>query len=82
MKKTDKTYSIGAVSKMTGIEKYKLRHWCNRHLPHIQKIDIGGTQYREFTKQDIALINKIKEYRAKGYMLKVAIEKAREEMTE
>ena len=80
MNKTDKTYSIGTVSKMTGIEKHKLRNWCVRYLTHIQKIEIGNTQHRRFTEKDIVLIKKIKEYRRKGFMLSVAVENARQDI--
>ena len=80
MNKTDITYSIGAVSKLTGIEKYKLRNWTDRYLKHISKIEIGNTRHRRFTEKDIALIKKIKEYRRKGFMLKVAVENARQDI--
>jgi DNA-binding transcriptional MerR regulator len=82
MSKTDITYSIGAVSKMTGIEKYKLRNWCDRYLTHIQKIKIGNTQHRRFAEKDITLIKKIKEYRRKGFMLEAAVENARQDIIE
>jgi len=82
MNKTDKTYSIGQVANDVGIPKYKLRHWCNRYLTHIQKIEIGNTRHRRFTEQDIELIRQIKEYREQGFMLKVAIENARGELTQ
>ena len=82
MNKTDITYSIGAVAKMTGIEKHKLRNWTDRYLTHIQKIEIGNTQHRRFTEKDIVLIKKIKEYRRKGFMLKVAVENARHDLIE
>ena len=80
MNKTDITYSIGAVSKMTGIEKHKLRNWTDRYLTHIQKIEIGNTQHRRFTQKDIVLIKKIKEYRRKGFMLSAAVENARQDL--
>ena len=80
MNKKDITYSIGVVSKMTGIEKHKLRNWCDRYLTHIQKIEIGKTQHRRFTEEDIVLIKKIKEYRRKGFMLNVAVENARQDI--
>ena len=82
MSETEITYSIGQVANEVGIPKYKLRHWCNRYLPDIQKIEIGNTRHRRFTKKDIELIRRIKEYREKGFTLKAAIEKAREELTE
>ena len=59
MNEKDITYSIGAVSKLTGIEKHKLRNWCDQYLTHISKIEIGNTQHRRFTEEDIVLIKKI-----------------------
>ena len=82
MNKTEITYSIGAVSKIVGIPKYKLRNWCDRYLTHIQKIEIGNTQHRRFAEEDIVLIKKIKEYRRKGFMLNVAVENARQDLIE
>ena len=82
MNKTETTYSIGQVANEVGIPKYKLRHWCNRYLTDIQKIEIGSSRHRRFTKEDIELIHRIKEYRDKGFMLETAVEKAREELTE
>lgn len=34
-----RTYSIKKVANMVGDPKYKLRHWCDRYLPKIRKID-------------------------------------------
>ena len=76
MNKTDKTYSIGAVSKMTGIEKHKLRNWCDRYLTHIQKIEIGNTQHRRFTEEDIQIIKRIDQLMKGGHTLKSAAEKS------
>jgi DNA-binding transcriptional MerR regulator len=70
----DKTYSIGAVSKMVGVLKYKLRQWCDRYLPDIQRIKIGEFQVqRRFTGQDIELIGRIKAYRDRGFTLDAAV---------
>ena len=41
MEEEKRTYSIGAVSKMVGVSKCKLRQWCDRYLPDIQRIKIG-----------------------------------------
>ena len=62
MNKTDITYSIGAVSKMTGIEKHKLRHWSDRYLTHIERIQIGGINQRRFTEKDIKIIKRIDQF--------------------
>ena len=72
-----KTYSIGKVANMVRVPKYKLRHWCDRYLPEIQKIDIADMQHRRFTDRDIELIKKIKAYRDRGFTLEAAIENAR-----
>ena len=77
-----RSYSIGAVANTVGIPKYKLRHWCDRYLPEIQKIDVGESQHRRFTEADITLINKIKEYRRKGSTLEAAVENARQDLVE
>ena len=58
MNKTDTTYSIGAVAKIVGIPKYKLRNWCDRYLTHIQKIEIGNTHHRRFTEADVKIIKR------------------------
>ena len=76
MNKKDKTYSIGQVANIAGIPKYKLRHWCNRYLTHIEKIEIGSSRHRRFTETDIELIHRIKKYRAEGYVLATAVRKA------
>ena len=76
MNKKDITFSIGTVSKMTGIEKYKLRNWCDRYLTHIQKIEIGNTQHRRFTEADIQIIKRIDQLMKDGHTLKSAAEKS------
>ena len=76
----DRTYSIGRVANMVGVPKYKLRHWCDRYLPHIQKIDIGDMQHRRFTDKDIELIRRIKAYRDRGFTLDAAVSQARQDL--
>ena len=75
-----KTYSIGTVARKVGVPKYKLRHWCDRYLPEIQKIDIGESHHRRFTDRDIELIASIKAYRDRGFTLEAAISQAREDL--
>ena len=76
----DRTYSIGKVANMVGVPKYKLRHWCDRYLPEIQKIDIGNMQHRRFTDKDIELIKSIKAYRDRGFTLDAAVSQARQDL--
>ena len=81
MEEEDRTNSIGAVSKMAGVPKYKLRQWCDRYLPHIKRIRIGEFQLqRRFTGQDIELIRRIKGYRRKGFTLGAAVTQARQDL--
>ena len=82
MNKTDKTFSIGTVSKMTGIEKPKLRNWCDRYLTHISKIEIGNTQHRRFTEKDIQIIKRVDHLMKDGHTLKSAAEKSMEQYKE
>ena len=66
---------------MVGVPKYKLRHWCDRYLPQIQRIKIGEFQFqRRFTGEDIELIKSIKEYRRKGFTLDAAVSQARQDL--
>ena len=76
MSKTDITYSIGVVSRLTGIEKHKLRNWCDRYLAHISKIEIGNTQHRRFTEEDVKIIKRIDQLMKGGHTLKSAAEKS------
>ena len=82
MNKTDTTYSIGAVSKIVGIPKYKLRNWCDRYLTHIQKIEIGNTKHRRFTEADVKIIKRIGHLMKDGHTLKSAAEKSMEHYKE
>jgi len=76
MNPIEKTYSIGAVANITGLLKYKERHWCDKYLHHIQRIDIGGGQHRSFSEKDVQLIRQIKEFIEGGHTLKSAVAKA------
>jgi DNA-binding transcriptional MerR regulator len=76
----NRTYSIGTVARKVGVPKYKLRQWCDRYLPEIQKIDIADMQHRRFTDRDVELIKKIKAFRERGFTLEAAIETARKDL--
>ena len=62
MNKTEITFSIGAVAKIVGIPKYKLRNWTDKYLTYIQKIEIGNTQHRRFTEEDIKNLTRTERY--------------------
>ena len=81
MEEEERTYSIGAVSKMAGVPKYKFRQWCDRYLPDIQRIRIGEFQFqRRFTGQDIELNGRIKAHRDSGFTLDAAVTQARQDL--
>ena len=76
MQNEKETDSIGMVSKMTGIEKHKLRNWTDRYLNHIQTIQIGEMKHRRFTERDVQIIQKIDQLMKDGHTLKSAVEKS------
>ena len=75
----NKTFSISSVSEMTGVSKNRIREWHDKGLlPQVELIPVGARHHRRFTQDDINLITKIDEYQKKGFVLKVAAEKAME----
>ena len=77
---TQKTYSIGDASSMTGVSQKKLRSWEGKVIPEPERIICGDRAYRRYTQEQIGLIAKIKEYQDAGFTLSVAAQKAREEI--
>ena len=79
MKKESETYSISQVSQMTGVSKNRIREWHSKGLlPQVEWIPVGTRNHRRFTQDDIKVITKINEYQKRGFVLRVAAEKARE----
>jgi DNA-binding transcriptional MerR regulator len=77
MKKQNQTYSISQVSKMTGVNKNRIRGWHDKGLlPQVEWMPVGTRNDRRFTQDDIDLIARIDEYQKQGFVLKVAAEKA------
>ena len=75
----NKTFSISEVSQMTGVSKNRIREWNEKgFLPSVQMISVGSRLHRRFTYADTELIKRIREYLEQGYVLPVAVEKARE----
>jgi DNA-binding transcriptional MerR regulator len=71
------TFSISSVSEMTGVSKNRIREWHDKGLlPQVEWIPVGSRHHRRFTQEDISLIEKIDEYQKKGFVLKVAAQKA------
>ena len=73
------TYSISQVSERTGVTENRIRDWHEKgFLPEVQQISVGSRLHRRFTERDIQMITKINEYQIQGFILKVAVEKAKE----
>jgi len=77
---TPKTYSIGDASRITGVSQKKLRSWEGKSIPEPERIVCGDRAYRRYTKEQIDLITRIKEYQDAGFTLSAAAQKAREEI--
>ena len=71
----EKTYSIGTVARMTGVPKFKLRDWCDRHLTDVKRIPVGRSSHRRFTEEDVLIVDKIKRMIADGMTLRAAVAK-------
>ena len=64
---------------MTGVSKNRIREWHAKGLLlQVEWIPVGTRNHSRFTQDDIKLITKIDEYQKQGFVLKVAVEKARE----
>jgi DNA-binding transcriptional MerR regulator len=79
-KSNQQTFSIGDASEMTGVSQRMLRAWEGRHIPLPERIVCGERAYRMYSQQDIKLIKRIKEYQDQGYTLKMASQKAHEDL--
>jgi len=76
---SEETFSISQVSERTGVTENRIRDWHEKgFLPEIQQISVGSRLHRRFTERDIQMITKINEYQIQGFILKVAVEKAKE----
>ena len=75
----ENTFSISSVAEMTGVSKNRIREWHDKGLlPQVEWIPVGTRQHRRFTEDDIRIIRKIDELQRKGFVLRVAAEKAGE----
>lgn len=74
-----KTFSIGDTAKITGITQKQLRYWeQTKILNNIQRVVCGERAYRQFSCDQIKLINKIKEHLDLGYTLNASAKLAKE----
>ncbi len=77
---SEQTFSIGDVEKLTGVSQRKLRVWEGRYIPLPNRIACGERAYRRYTNTELKLIKKIWEYQKQGFTLKMASQKAREDL--
>ena len=76
---SQETFSISQVSEKTGVTENRIRDWHEKgFLPEVQQISVGSRLHRRFTQKDIQMIIKINRYQEKGFILKVAVEKAKD----
>ena len=76
---SEETFSISQVSERTGVTENRIRDWHEKgFLPEIQQISVGSRLHRRFTARDIQMITRINEYQIQGFVLKVAVEKAKD----
>jgi DNA-binding transcriptional MerR regulator len=79
MEQKIETFGISKVSQTAGVCKNRIREWHDKGLLlHVERIPVGTRSHRRFTQDDIKLITKIDEYQKKGFVLKVAAQKAQE----
>jgi predicted DNA-binding transcriptional regulator AlpA len=73
------TFSITQVSEKTGVSKNRIREWHKKgFLPEVQSISVGSRFHRRFTEKDREIIQRINDYQKQGFVLQIAVEKARE----
>jgi len=77
------TFSITQVSNMTGVSQNRIREWHEKgFLPEVQRISVGSRLHRRFAEKDIQVISRIHDYQIQGFVLRVAVEKAKEDIKE
>ena len=77
-----KDYSIGDVSKETGVSQKQIRDWHAKGLiPEPVRIKCGKRAYRRFSWNHLQIIRLIKKYKEQGFTLRAAAKKAVQEMS-
>jgi DNA-binding transcriptional MerR regulator len=77
------TFSITQVSNMTGVSQNRIREWHEKgFLPEVQRISVGSRLHRRFAEKDIQVISRIHDYQKQGFVLQIAVEKAKEDIKE
>ena len=78
---SSKKYSIGDTAKQCGVTVKQIRNWeaCN-YIPEATRIICGERAYRLFSENDFTIIKRIKSCLDLGFKLKIAVQKAREDL--
>ena len=78
---SSKKYSIGDTAKQCAVTVKQIRNWeaCG-YIPEVTRIICGERAYRYFGENDLTIIRRIKSYLDQGFMLKIAVQKAREDL--
>ena len=77
---TQKTYSIGDASRITGVSQRKLRAWEGKYIPEPERLVCGERAYRRYTQTQINLIARINKYQDQGFTLSAAAKKATDDL--
>ena len=73
------TFSIGDAAEMAGVTQRQIRDWEARgYISKAQRLICGDRAYRRFTKEQIEIIKKIKEYQDQGFTLQAAARKTKQ----
>ncbi len=71
------TVSIGEAARLCGVTVKQIRHWQDRgYIPECQRVVCGERSYRQFAKDDLEIIQKVKSYLDQGYTLSASAKKA------
>ena len=76
-----KKYSICETASQCVVTVKQIRNWeaCG-YIPEATRIICGERAYRYFSENDLGIIRIIKSYLDQGFMLKIAVQKAREDL--
>jgi len=72
------THSIGDTEKMTGATQKQIRNWeAKGYIPTADRVVSGDRAYRRFSRKQVEMIARIKDFLDEGYTLSAAAEKAK-----
>ena len=76
----ERTFSIGDAARLAGVSVKQIRHWQQKgYIPTRPRVVCGQRSYRQFAKDDLQIIQKVKSYLDQGYTLSASAKKAAED---